>query len=171
MATAPMTPRAKAVQRGTRQSPYKMRLVIDQIRGKNVNEALALLRFSKKHAAKQIEKTLASAVANAEYKARQDNEPIDLDALVVARAVINEGPALKRFMPAAQGRATPIRKRTSHVEIEVAERAAKPKPVKKAAAKKAAAKKTTGARKTAAKKSAASSAAAKTSAPKAEGEQ
>jgi large subunit ribosomal protein L22 len=114
-------------------------------------------------------------VANAEYKARQGNEPIDLDQLVVARAVINEGPALKRFTPAAQGRATPIRKRTSHVEIEVAERAAKPKPAKKTAAKKAAAKsttKTTGARKTAAKKSAASSdAAAKTSAPKAEGEQ
>ena len=171
MPAAPMTPRARAVQRTTRQSPYKMRLVIDQIRGKNVNDALALLRFSKKHAAKQIEKTLASAVANAEYKARQDNEPIDLDALVVARAVINEGPALKRFMPAAQGRATPIRKRTSHVEIEVAERAAKPKPAKKSAAKKAAAKKTTGARKTAAKKSAAPSAAAKTSAPKAEGEQ
>ena len=176
MATAPMTPRARAVQRTTRQSPYKMRLVIDQIRGKNVNDALALLRFSKKHAARQIEKTLASAVANAEYKARQDNEPIDLDQLVVARAVINEGPALKRFMPAAQGRATPIRKRTSHVEIEVAERAAKPKPAKKkTAAKKAASKsttKTTGARKTAAKKSAASSdAAAKTSAPKAEGEQ
>jgi large subunit ribosomal protein L22 len=149
--------------------------VIDQIRGKNVNDALALLRFSKKHAARQIEKTLASAVANAEYKARQGNEPIDLDQLVVARAVINEGPALKRFTPAAQGRATPIRKRTSHVEIEVAERAAKPKPAKKTAAKKAAAKsttKTTGARKTAAKKSAASSdAAAKTSAPKAEGEQ
>jgi large subunit ribosomal protein L22 len=153
--------------------------VIDQIRGKNVNDALALLRFSKKHAARQIEKTLASAVANAEYKARQDNEPIDLDQLVVARAVINEGPSLKRFMPAAQGRATPIRKRTSHVEIEVAERAAKPKPAKKSgaktAAKKAASKsttKTTGARKTAAKKSAASSdAAAKTSAPKAEGEQ
>lgn len=178
MATAPMTPRARAVQRTTRQSPYKMRLVIDQIRGKNVNDALALLRFSKKHAARQIEKTLASAVANAEYKARQDNEPIDLDLLVVARAVINEGPALKRFTPAAQGRATPMRKRTSHVEIEVAERAAKPKPAKKRGAKTAAksgakktATKTTGARKTAAKKSAAPSAASKTSAPKAEGEQ
>jgi large subunit ribosomal protein L22 len=178
MAAAPMTTRARAVQRTTRQSPYKMRLVIDQIRGKNVNDALALLRFSKKHAAKQIEKTLASAVANAEYKARQDNEPIDLDLLVVSRAVINEGPSLKRFMPAAQGRATPIRKRTSHVEIEVAERAAKPKPARKTAAKAArksgakTATKKAGARNTAAKKSAASSdAAAQTSAPKAEGEQ
>jgi len=83
--SAPAT-EAHAIMRGTRQSPYKMRLVIDQIRGKDVNEALALLTFSKKH------------------------------------AVINEGPKLKRFMPAAQGRATPIQKRTSHVEIVVAER-------------------------------------------------
>ena len=67
-------PDAMAIQRGARQSPYKMRLVIDQIRGKNVNEALGLLKFSKKHAAKQIEKTLNSAVANAEYAARQNNE-------------------------------------------------------------------------------------------------
>ncbi len=112
----------RAVQRTTRQSPYKMRLVIDQIRGKDVNEALALLAFSKKHAAKQIEKVLRSAVANAEYKSREGNEPIDTDRLYVKHAVINEGPKLKRFMPAAQGRATPIQKRTSHVEIVVAER-------------------------------------------------
>lgn len=144
MAAATLIPRARAVQRTARQSPYKMRLVIDQIRGKNVNDALALLRFSKKHAAKQIEKTLSSAVANAEYKARMENESIDLDALVVSHAVINEGPSLKRFMPAAQGRATPIRKRTSHVEIVVAERPARPKVAKpkKAVAKKTAAKKT-----------------------------
>jgi large subunit ribosomal protein L22 len=113
---------ARAIQRTTRQSPYKMRLVIDQIRGKDVNEALALLKFSKKHAAKQIEKTLASAVANAEYLAREANEAVDVDRLYVKRAVINEGPKLKRFTPAAMGRATPILKRTSHVEIVVAER-------------------------------------------------
>ena len=121
-AAVTVTPRASATQRLTRQSPYKMRLVIDQIRGKSVNEALALLKFSKKHAAKEIEKVLHSAVANAEYKAREANEPIDVDTLYVTYAVINEGPALKRFMPAAQGRATPIRKRTSHVEIVVGER-------------------------------------------------
>jgi len=113
---------AHAIMRGTRQSPYKMRLVIDQIRGKDVNEALALLTFSKKHAAKQIQKTLKSAVANAEQAARWANEALDVDALYVKHAVINEGPKLKRFMPAAQGRATPIQKRTSHVEIVVAER-------------------------------------------------
>jgi large subunit ribosomal protein L22 len=113
---------ARALMRGTRQSPYKMRLVIDQIRGKNVNEALALLTFSKKHAAVQISKTLKSAVANAEQAARSTNAALDVDALYVQHAVINEGPKLKRFMPAAQGRATPIQKRTSHVEIVVAER-------------------------------------------------
>ena len=113
---------ARAFQRGTRQSPYKMRLVIDQIRGKNVNEALALLPFSKKHAALQIAKTLRSAVANAEDQARTTNGSVDVDRLYVKHAVVNEGPKLKRFTPAAMGRATPIFKRTSHVEIVVAER-------------------------------------------------
>jgi large subunit ribosomal protein L22 len=122
MATAPMTPRARAVQRTTRQSPYKMRLVIDEIRGKDVNAALNYLAFSKKHAAKQIEKVLKSAVANAEVRARETNEPLDVDTLFVKHAVVNEGPKLKRFTPAAMGRATPILKRTSHVEIVVAER-------------------------------------------------
>src|SRR5688500_8709594 len=91
-------PDATAIQRGARQSPYKMRLVIDQIRGKNVNEALGLLRFSKKHAAKQIEKTLNSAVANAEHAARQNNEPLDVDELYIKHAIVNEGPKIKRFM-------------------------------------------------------------------------
>jgi large subunit ribosomal protein L22 len=113
---------SRAIQRTARQSPYKMRLVIDQVRGMNVNEALALLKFSKKHAAKQIEKVLKSAVANAEQASRTGNEPVDVDALYITHAVINEGPKLKRFMPAAMGRATPIRKRTSHIEITVAEK-------------------------------------------------
>src|SRR5689334_20243013 len=121
-ATASAPTQAHAIMRGTRQSPYKMRLVIDQIRGKDVNEALALLTFSKKHAAVQITKTLKSAVANAEQAARSTNAALDVDALYIKHAVINEGPKLKRFMPAAQGRATPIQKRTSHVEIVVAER-------------------------------------------------
>ena len=113
---------ARAVQRSTRQSPYKMRLVIDEIRGKMVNEALAYLQFSKKHAAKQIEKTLRSAVANAEHLAREGNSSLDVDALFVSRAVVNEGPKLKRFTPAAMGRATPIQKRTSHIEITLGEK-------------------------------------------------
>jgi large subunit ribosomal protein L22 len=114
----------QAVQRSTRQSPYKMRLVIDEIRGRPVNDALAYLAFSKKHAAKQIEKVLRSAVANAEYRTRDDSG-VDVDALYVKRAVINEGTKLKRFTPAAMGRATPVIKRTSHVEITVAERGAR----------------------------------------------
>ena len=128
---------SSAIQRTTRQSPYKMRLVIDQIRGKDVNEALGLLRFSKKHAAKQIEKVLNSAVANAEFKSREGNESVDVDTLYIKHAVVNEGPALRRFMPAAQGRATPIRKRTSHVEIILDAHQEKPRverPAKKAAA-------------------------------------
>ena len=89
---------ARAIQRTARQSPYKMRLVIDQVRGMNCNEALALLKFSKKHAAKQIEKVLKSAIANAEQASRNSNESIDVDALFVKKAIVNEGPPLKRFM-------------------------------------------------------------------------
>ena len=113
---------ARAIQRGARQSPYKMRLVMDQIRHRTVNEALALLAFSKKHAALQIAKVLKSAVANAEQAARLANTTIDMDSLWVKYAVINEGTKMKRWTPAAMGRATPVLKRTSHVDIIVAER-------------------------------------------------
>ena len=114
---------ARALQRMARQSPYKMRLVIDQIRGKTVNEAFALLTFSKKHAAKQIEKVLKSAVANAEQRARSENASLDVDDLFVKHAIVNEGQKMKRWTPAAMGRATPMIKRTSHIEIIVAEKA------------------------------------------------
>jgi len=113
---------ARAIQRTARQSPYKMRLVIDQIRGLGVNDALALLQFSKKHAAKQISKVLKSAIANAEQAARATNESLDVDKLYVKLAIVNEGQKLKRWTPAAMGRATPMHKRTSHVEIIVAEK-------------------------------------------------
>jgi large subunit ribosomal protein L22 len=110
---------AHAIQRWVRQSPRKMRLVADLIRGKNVNEAYAILKFTKKLAAKQIEKTLRSAVANAEQRALAENAALDVDTLVVTKAVVNMGKPLKRFSSAAQGRGVPIRKRTSHVEIHV----------------------------------------------------
>ena len=116
---------ARAIMRGARQSPYKMRLVIDEIRAKSVNDALAYLAFSKKHAAVQIEKTLRSAVANVEQAARAAGESLDVDDLIITLAIVNEGSPLKRFTPAAMGRATPIRKRTSHIEIVVAERGRK----------------------------------------------
>lgn len=113
---------ARAIQRGVRQSARKMRLVVDLIRGKGVNEAYALLQFSKKRAARQIEKVLRSAVANAEQDAQRANAAFDVDRLYVAYAVVNEGPTLKRYQAAALGRATPIHKRTSTVEIRVATR-------------------------------------------------
>jgi large subunit ribosomal protein L22 len=112
-----------------------MRLVIDLIRGRAVPEAYAILKFSKKLAAKQIHKVLQSAVANAEQKALRQNEAFDADRLRVKYAVINEGQTLKRFTMAAMGRGTPIKKRTSHVEIHVASEAA-PAPQGAAAAAK-----------------------------------
>jgi large subunit ribosomal protein L22 len=111
---------ARAIQRTVRQSARKMRLVVDLIRGRAVPEAYAILRFSKKLAAKQIHKVLKSAVANAEQAAQRQNQPLDVDQLRVQYAVVNEGPTLKRFTMAAMGRGTPIKKRTSHVEIRVA---------------------------------------------------
>ena len=110
----------RAIQRGVRQSPRKMRLVADEIRGKGVNEAAAILKFSRKLAARQLAKTLRSAVANAEQAALRGNSAFDADRLVVTKCVVDMGPPLKRFTAQAQGRATPIRKRTSHVEIHVA---------------------------------------------------
>jgi large subunit ribosomal protein L22 len=129
---------ARAIQRTVRQSARKMRLVIDQIRGRAVPEAYAILRFSKKNAAKQIHKVLKSAVANAEQRAQRQSVPLDVDALEVRYAVVNEGPTLKRFTSAAMGRATPIKKRTSHVEIHVfAADQPKPRPEAQAAGAKA----------------------------------
>ena len=89
----------RAIQRSVRQSPRKMRLVMDLIRGKNVNEAYAILQFNKKLAAKQIAKTLKSAVANAEQHAQKANESFDVDDLVVIDAQIQMGSPLKRFTP------------------------------------------------------------------------
>jgi large subunit ribosomal protein L22 len=111
---------ARAIQRSVRQSPRKMRLVVDLVRGKHVNEAFAILKFSKKGAAKQVSKVLLSAVANARQHADKASERLDEDTLFVKTATVDGGASLKRFMPAAMGRATPIRKRTSHVTIVVA---------------------------------------------------
>jgi large subunit ribosomal protein L22 len=111
---------ARAIQRTVRQSPRKMRLVVDLVRGKPVGEAMAILKFSKKHAARQVSKVLLSAVANARGHAERDETRLDEDTLFVKHVTVDEGPALKRFMPGAQGRATPIKKRTSHVTIIVA---------------------------------------------------
>ncbi len=110
---------ARAIARGVGMSPRKMRMVLDLIRGRGVNEAYAILKFSKKGATRPIEKTLRSAVANATQKADAQGSFLDADELVVREAYVNEGPVLKRFSPRAMGRATPILKRTSHVTIIV----------------------------------------------------
>jgi len=111
---------AHAIQRTVRQSARKVRLVVDLIRGKPVGEAFSILKFSKKGAAKQVSKVLMSAVSNARQKAEKASERLDEDDLVVRTAMVDEGPTLKRFMAAAQGRGTAIKKRTSHVMILVA---------------------------------------------------
>jgi large subunit ribosomal protein L22 len=110
---------ARAISKYNRQSPRKMRLVIDLIRSKNVGEAYAILQFSKKKAAEQIDKTLRSAVANAKSKADVAGEYVDVDDLVVTEAYINEGPRLKRWRAAAMGRAAPIEHPTSHIVVAV----------------------------------------------------
>ena len=110
---------ARAVARGVRMSPRKMRLVIDQIRGKNVNDAYAILQFSKKKAAEPIDKLLRSAVANATYRADEAGETLDVDELVVSQAYVDEGRTLRRWRARAYGRATPVMKRSSHVTVVV----------------------------------------------------
>jgi large subunit ribosomal protein L22 len=110
---------ARAIARGVRVSARKARLVVDQIRGKSVNEAYALLQFSKKNAAEPVGKTLRSAVANAQVKSQDEGAMIDVDDLFVREAYVDEGPTLRRWRARAQGRASPIRKRTSHITVVV----------------------------------------------------
>ena len=110
---------ARAIARYVGMSPRKVRLVVDQIRGKSVNEAYAILQFSKKGAAEPVGKTLRSAVANAQVKSQDDGGVLDVDELFVREAFVDEGPTLKRWRAAAQGRAAPRRKRTSHITVVV----------------------------------------------------
>ncbi|MBU5468009.1 50S ribosomal protein L22 [Virgibacillus sp. MSJ-26] len=108
---------AKAVAKSVRIAPRKVRLVIDLIRGKNVEEAVAILRLTQRGASPVVEKVLNSAVANAEH-----NYEMDTDNLVVSEAYVNEGATLKRFRPRAQGSASRINKRTSHITVVVSEK-------------------------------------------------
>ena len=110
-----------AQARYTRVSPQKARLVIDLIRGRRAEEALHTLQFTKKRVAKDIEKTLRSAIANAERKAEDSGETLDVDELFVTRCFVNEGPRWKRMRPAPMGRAFRYQKRTAHLWVGVAE--------------------------------------------------
>ena len=106
--------RAVARARYVRVTPMKARRVVELIRGRSALDALAVLQFAPQAASGPVSKVLASAMANA-----QNNLDLDPDTLVVARAFVDEGPTLKRFRPRAQGRAYRIRKRTSHITVEV----------------------------------------------------
>ncbi len=110
---------AKAIAKYVRMSPRKVRLVVDLIRGRSVNEAYATLQFSKKAAADPVGKTLRSAVANAQYKAQDEGDVLDVDDLFVREAYVDEGPMLKRWRAAAMGRAAPRRRRQSHITVVV----------------------------------------------------
>ncbi len=112
---------ARAIARFVRQSPRKMRLVADtiRIRGQDVNQAYAALQFSGKRAARSFEKLLRSAVANAQYKADEQGERVDVDEMYVKQAYVDVGPTYKRWRARAMGRASPVRKRTSHVTVVV----------------------------------------------------
>src|ERR1700719_3835624 len=110
-----------ANSRFVRVSPQKARLVIDLIRGQRAEEALQTLRFTKKRVAKDVEKTLRSAIANAERKAEDAGESLDVDELYVTRCFVNEGSRWKRLRPAPMGRGFRYQKRTAHIVVEVAE--------------------------------------------------
>jgi large subunit ribosomal protein L22 len=107
-------PGAFAVARFVRVTPMKARRVVEMVRGANVDDALATLRFAPQAAAQDVYKVLESAVANA-----TDGEGLERNTLVVTKAMVDEGPTLKRFRPRAQGRATRILKRTSHITLVV----------------------------------------------------
>jgi large subunit ribosomal protein L22 len=140
----------KAVAKWVRMSPRKARLVVDHIRGRSVPEARTVLAFTQRAAAREIEKVLSSAVANAEA-----NHDLAGDDLVVSAAYVDEGPVMKRWRARARGRAARIRKPTCHITVKLTpvERAPEPAPAPKEEPKAEAApkKKTASKRKPAAK--------------------
>jgi large subunit ribosomal protein L22 len=108
---------AKAKGRFIRIAPRKARLVVDLVRGKNTDEALGLLRFTRKGATKIVQRLIKSAVSNAEQR-----NDVNVDNLYISKATVDGGPALKRFRPAPMGRALRVLKRTCHITIELDER-------------------------------------------------
>jgi len=106
--------KVRAQAKFIRQSPFKVRRVLDLVRGLPIDDARNVLAFTNRRAAAPISKVLESAVANAEH-----NFALDGEELFVAEAYADEGPTLKRYRPRARGRATPIHKRTSHITIVV----------------------------------------------------
>jgi large subunit ribosomal protein L22 len=105
---------AFAIARFVRVTPMKARRVVDLVRGLDVDEALSLLRFAPQAASEPVYKVLESAVSNA-----VSGEGLDRSSLIITKAMVDEGPTMKRFRPRAQGRASRIRKRTSHLTVVV----------------------------------------------------
>lgn len=112
-----MSQQAKAHVKNIRIPARKVRLVIDLIRGKQVGEAIAILRHTPRSASPVLEKLLNAAIANAEH-----NYQLDVNKLFISEAFVNEGPTMKRFQPRSQGRAFSIFKRTSHITLVVTEK-------------------------------------------------
>jgi large subunit ribosomal protein L22 len=110
---------ATAKLRSVRITPQKARRVVDLIRGKSAEEALALMKFAPQAAAAPVNKLIASAVANARVKADAANVRFDEGDLIISAAYVDEGATMKRFMPRAQGRSAQILKRTSHITVVV----------------------------------------------------
>ena len=108
---------AKAIAKYERISPLKVNFICKEIRGKNVDEALAILRFTPKRGARLLEKVLKSAIANAEH-----NFNMDRDILYISEAYANDAPVMKRWRPKAKGSAYPILKRSSHIGVVVKEK-------------------------------------------------
>ena len=111
-----------AILRFARVSPQKARLVADLVRGKDAGQALEVLAFLPKKTAPIIKQLLESAMANAEHSAQKQNRELDIDQLYVKSIFVDQGPMLRRFRPRAQGRATPILKKTSHITVVLGER-------------------------------------------------
>ena len=111
---------AKASARFVRVTPMKARRVVNLIRSKQAEEALAILKFAPQGASEPVYKIVASAIANARQKATQEGLPFREEELFVSEAFVNEGPTMKRIQPRAQGRAYRINKRTSHITVVVA---------------------------------------------------
>ena|SRR5579872_788624 len=112
---------AIAMARHVRASPQKIRLVVDMIRGQRAEDALQILRFTKKRATRDVEKVLRSAIANAERKAEDAGASLDVDHLFVSRCFVNEGSRWKRLRPAPMGRAFRYQRRTAHIVVGVVE--------------------------------------------------
>lgn len=114
---ATVTYEAKAVQRYIRISPRKVRLVVDLVRGEQVDIAMTKLKFVNKRGAEFVSKVIGSAAAN--LRDRFEDEPLDNEELVIREIYVDEGPTLKRIQPAPMGRAHPIQKKTSHITVVV----------------------------------------------------